>query len=118
MLLVGLMAVATAACEAGSPSPAPNPTPLPAATSFEEYAVGFCAAWAALFTAVGNPDTAAGSELSKALDTAVAANDGLAAERGLGWSVRSQLPRSAQPGILPCVQLVHVRPGFRVVRTA
>jgi hypothetical protein len=74
-----IMAIA-AACGSGAPSA----TPLPAATSFDEYAVGFCAAFQALFKAVGNPDTAAGSELSKALDDAVTAGDGGAAEQLAG----------------------------------
>ena len=54
---------------------------MPAASSFEEYAIGFCSAFQALFRAVGNPDTAEGSVLSKALDDAVVAHDGDAAER-------------------------------------
>jgi hypothetical protein len=55
--------------------------PLPAASSFDGYAAHFCSAFDAMFKAVGNPDTASGSELSKALDSAVAAQDGLAADR-------------------------------------
>lgn len=77
IVVLALVGVAAAACGTGAPSP----TPMPAATSFEEYAVSFCAAWDAMFRAVGNPDTAAGSELSKALDAAVTAKDGTEAER-------------------------------------
>ena len=55
--------------------------PMPAAASFEEYAVSFCSAWDAIFLAVGNPDTAEGSVMSKALDDAVAARNGPEAER-------------------------------------
>ncbi len=76
-VVVGLVVAAAAACGTGAPSP----TPRPAATSFDEYAVGFCSAWAAMFRAVGNPDTASGSDLSKALDAAVAAGDVGAADR-------------------------------------
>jgi hypothetical protein len=50
-------------------------------TSYDEYAFAACAAWDRLFVAVGNPDTASGSDLSLSLDAAVAASDGTAAER-------------------------------------
>ncbi len=78
---IALMAIVFAACGTGAPSGVPSATPLPAAASFEEYASSFCSAWEALFRAVGNPDTAAGSVLSKALDEAVTANNGPEAER-------------------------------------
>ena len=78
---ITLIVAAAAACGTGIPSAAPSPSPRPAATSFEEYAVSFCSAWEALFRAVGNPDTAAGSVLSKALDEAVTAKNGQEAER-------------------------------------
>lgn len=83
LLLVPL----AAGCGAGvptadaSPTTVPGSTPGPALTSFEDYAVSACAAWDALFRAVGNPDTAAGSDLSKALDAAVEAKDGPEAAR-------------------------------------
>ncbi len=63
---------------------------MPAAASFEEYAVGFCSAFDALFRAVGNPDTAEDTVLSKALDAAVAAHDGKSAER-LGSEITTEL---------------------------
>jgi hypothetical protein len=53
------------------------------AASFEEYFVATCAAWEALLRAVGNPDTGSGSDLSKALDTALAAGDVATADRVL-----------------------------------
>jgi hypothetical protein len=56
-------------------------TALAGATSFETYGDAFCSAWRSLFTAVGNPDTAAGSELSRALDAAVEAGDDVKAAR-------------------------------------
>jgi len=85
IVIAALLAAAIAGCAAGAPSPVPTPvptpTPLPGATSFAEYGVSFCSAWEALFRAVGNPDTAEGSVLSKALDAAVASHDGKAADR-------------------------------------
>lgn len=51
------------------------------AASYEEYFVAACAAWDALFGAVGNPDTGGGSDLSRKLDEAVSAGDAAAAER-------------------------------------
>lgn len=80
LVLLMLVAAAAAACGSSAPSEAQSPTPVPAATSFEEYAAGFCTAFKAMFRAVGNPDTGEGSVLSKALDSAVAAKDGAAAE--------------------------------------
>jgi hypothetical protein len=79
IVIVALVVAAAAGCGPGAPSP--SPTPPPAATSFEEYAVGFCAAFDAMFRAVGNPDTGEGSLLSKALDAAVAADDGGTADQ-------------------------------------
>jgi len=81
MVFVALFAIGVAACGAGAPSPDSSPTPRRQASSFDEYATAFCAAWAALFTAVGNPDTAEGSVLSQALDDAVAAENRPEAER-------------------------------------
>ena len=74
---ITLILAAVTACGTGAPSL----TAAPGASSFDEYAVGFCAAFQALFKAVGNPDTAEGSVLSKALDDAVTAKDGEEADR-------------------------------------
>ena len=81
VLFITLVAAATAACGSASSSQAPSPTAVPAADSFDAYAVAFCSAWQHLFLAVGNPDTAEGSELSTALDDAVASHDGTKAEQ-------------------------------------
>lgn len=62
-------------------TPAPSATPLPAATSFEAYALSFCAAFDALFRAVGNPDTGSASALTRSLDDAIKAHDVTSADR-------------------------------------
>jgi hypothetical protein len=77
IVFTALVIVAGAACGGGSPSS----TARAAASSYEQYAVESCAAWDALFRAVGNPDTATGSDLSRALDEAVTAGDAASAER-------------------------------------
>ncbi len=80
-VLIVWVVVATSACAAPVPIDQAMPTVRPAAASYEEYAVAACAAWDALFRAVGNPDTGTGSDLSRALDAAVAAGDGPSADR-------------------------------------
>jgi hypothetical protein len=72
-----LIALMAAAC-GGAPS---SPSARPAAASYDEYRNAACAAWDALFRAVGNPDTASGSDLSHGLDAAVNAGDVAAADR-------------------------------------
>jgi hypothetical protein len=75
--LLGLIVLVGAACGGGTP----DATARPAAGSDAEYAVAACTAWDALFRAVGNPDTGSGSDLSRALDEAVAAGDVASADR-------------------------------------
>lgn len=91
VLCIAFALTAAAACGSGAPSPSSSPL----ATSFDEYAVSFCAAFEALFLAVGNPDTAAGSELSKALDAAVVAHDGTNADQ-LAAKITSELESGRQ----------------------
>lgn len=90
IVFITLIAAAAAACGAGAPSGTPSASPMPAATSFEEYAVGFCSAFEAMFRAVGNPDTGSGSVLSKALDAAAAAGDVASADQ-LAAQITSEL---------------------------
>ena len=68
-----------AACTPTASSSEP-PSIRPAAT-FEEFATHACDAFEAMFRAVGNPDTGAGSELSKQLDEAVTRGDVAGAEQ-------------------------------------
>lgn len=60
---------------------APSDTPSPAGVGsipFVEYAALYCDAFESMDRAVGNPDTASGSERSRALDAAVLARDAAA----------------------------------------
>ena len=66
--LLAILVLAVAACST------PAASSLPPAT-FEEFATSACDAFAAMFRAVGNPDTGTDSELSKALDEAVQRGD-------------------------------------------
>lgn len=126
IIFITLIAAATTACSVGALRHAPSPTPIPAAKSFDEYAVAFCSAWEALFLAVGNPDTAEGSVLSKALDAAVTAHDGATAEQ-LGAQITAELKSGRQdvavgggwpPATPIMVQLDRVFEGFEVMTTA
>ncbi len=126
ILFITLIAAAMAACATAAPNQAPSPTAERAADSFDEYAVAFCSAWEHLFLAVGNPDTAEGSVLSKALDDAVAAHDGTKAEQlaeqitreiksgredvavGRGWPLAAPI----------MVEMDRVFVGFQVMTTA
>ena len=72
-------ALITALLTAGCGS-APAGPDTQRAASFEEFAAGLCAAFDSLFRAVGNPDTASGSELSNALKAAAERGDSVTAE--------------------------------------
>lgn len=75
LLTVSLILAACATGGAGS-----SPTSRPGATSFAEFRDAFCGTWEAIFTAVGNPDTGGGSELSDAFEAAIERGDVLATE--------------------------------------
>ena len=65
---LAILVLTVAACSApAAPSLAP--------ATFEEFATHACDAFEAMFRAVGNPDTGADSELSKALEEAVQRGD-------------------------------------------
>jgi hypothetical protein len=70
-MLALLLSLAVVSCSGGAPSP----TPLPVATSASEFAEAWCASLEALARAIGNPDTAADSKLSAALDAAITRGD-------------------------------------------
>ena len=67
-----LSALLLAACVAGASS---SPTPLPPATSAQEFGAAACSSLTAMSRGVGNPDTAADSVLSAALDDAIRAGE-------------------------------------------
>lgn len=69
--LAALLALAAAGCSGGAPSP----STLPVATSADEFAAAWCGSLEALARAIGNPDTAADSKLSAALDAAISRAD-------------------------------------------
>ena len=92
LAMLALSAVAIAGCGSSAASSAAS---RPAASTFEGYAVAFCAAWDSLFRGIGNPDSGVGSELYDALDDAVEAKDGLAAER-LAGQIAAELETGRQ----------------------
>jgi hypothetical protein len=75
-----LLAMIVAACASTSPSPSPSAHAAPRAASFEEFADGLCSAFDSMFTAVGNPDTGGGSDLSNQLEAAAETGDLTTAE--------------------------------------
>lgn len=54
---------------------------VPPPVAFDAFRAAACSAFDSMFEAVGNPDTGSGSILSKELDRAVEAKDGVAAVR-------------------------------------
>ena len=111
---------------AGCGAPTSPATARPAAASYDEYFVAACAAWDALFRAVGNPDTGSGSDLSKSLDQAVKASDVASAERLAGAIVREleagrqqvAVAGGWQPRAAVMVQLDRVFVGFEAMTAA
>ena len=109
-------AALVAACGGGTASP----TPPPGATTFEEFRTANCAAWESMFLAVGNPDTASGSELSHALEDAIAGGDFATADLTAA-AIRDELEAGRahvavaaawQPGAAPMAQLDRVLAAF------
>lgn len=76
-----LIVLTVAACGSGAPSAPPSVAPSLAPATFDEFSTAFCGAFTSLIRAVGNPDAGTPSVLSKALDDAVKAGDGAAADR-------------------------------------
>ncbi len=77
--IIGL-SLAILASSACSSVPATPSASAAHATTFAEYGSAFCAAFDAMFVAIGNPDTADYSTLHRSLDAAVNAGDAATAE--------------------------------------
>lgn len=82
---IRLVAIAIAgivsACGPGPGSTSPSASSLPLAGSYTEFATSTCLAFDALWEAVGNPDTADWSAVTRSLDAAVAARNTTEADR-------------------------------------
>ena len=80
---LAVVAVALAACGAGAATSSPSASAAPSAApaTYADFSTAFCGAFTSLIRAVGNPDAGTPSALSKVLDDAVKAHDGLAAEK-------------------------------------
>ena len=113
-----LMATALAACGGGIA----GPTRSPGATTFEEFRTANCAAWESMFLAVGNPDTASGSDLSHALEDAIAGGDVATADLQAqairdeleAGRVHAAVAASWRPGAVPMAQMDKVLVAFEV----
>ncbi len=78
-------------CRSGEPGGAKPSDSSPArAATYEEFGSAFCNAFGALFTAVGNPDTGIGSQLSLSFEAAVAAGQATKADQ-LATTITAQL---------------------------
>jgi len=77
---LAIVVLAVAACSS-SASTAASVAPSLAPATFDEFTTQFCGAVTSLFRAVGNPDANTPSVMSKALDDAVNAGDGVAADK-------------------------------------
>ena len=86
--------VFVAGCGQGS-APSPTATPMPLARSADEFAAAFCSSLSAMARAIGNPDTAADSQLSAALDDAIKSGDKAAVER-VAASMQAELATGRQ----------------------
>ena len=79
---VGTIALAILALSAAACGTAAVPaSPSPVSATFEQSQAAFCESFGSMLRAVGNPDAGTPSVLSKALDDALAAKDGAAADR-------------------------------------
>ncbi len=85
-ICLAFVLLAAVACGSAAPSAGLS---LPPAT-FEQSQTAFCDSLGSLLRAVGNPDAGTPSQLSMALDDAVAAKDSLAADRAAS-TVRAEL---------------------------
>jgi hypothetical protein len=85
---VALVLLTVAACGAGAPAAPPTPTAKPLASTYQEAEAAICSGFGSMLRAVGNPDTASPSILSKPLDDAVTAGDAAAADGAAAGMMR------------------------------
>ena len=117
IVLAVVVAAAATGCSAAVPSPSPSP---PGATTFEEYATGFCSAWGTLFRVVGNPDTASWTDNVRKLQAAAVARDDPTAA-GLQGKINTELEAGRQqiayaaawpPAVRPMAELDRIFVAF------
>src|SRR5215212_9332156 len=84
-LIVALSTACQAPAEGIKPSASASASAARAAT-YLEFRDGFCSAWEALDRAIGNPDAGSDSELTGALNAAIASGDAPAAQ-GLATTI-------------------------------
>ena len=121
-----LIVLTVAACGSGAPSAPPLVAPSLAPATFDEFSTQLCGAFTSLFRAVGNPDANTPSVMSKALDDAVEAGDGPAADRAAAAmmaeleSARVQAAAAArwQPTAATMVQMDRLIVAFEALTTA
>jgi hypothetical protein len=92
--VLSILALAVAACAPATAS-SPTASEAPSPATYEEFATTACDAFEAMFTAVGNPDSGAGSELSTQLDAAIERGDPAEANR-LAEQMLAELARGRQ----------------------
>jgi hypothetical protein len=121
--ILALVVFTIAACGSSASSAAP---PSAAPVTFEEFSTQFCGAFTSLFRAVGNPDANTPSVMSKALDDAVKAGDGPAADKAAAAMItelessRVQTAAAArwQPTAALMVQMDRLIVAFEAMTTA
>jgi hypothetical protein len=120
-----LIVLTVAACGSGAPN-TPSAAPSVAPATFDDFSTAFCGAFTSLIRAVGNPDAGTPSVLSKALDDAVKAGDGVAADRAAAAmmseleSGRQQTAAAArwQPTAATMAQMDRLPVAFEALTTA
>ncbi len=86
-LLLGMLALVSTGCAASGATPSQSRA---GADTYDQFRTGYCAAWVHLLVAVGNPDTASGSDMTRSLEASIKAND-RAAVSGAADRIRAEL---------------------------
>jgi hypothetical protein len=85
-VVLAMLVVAVGACGAT----APGPTAEPRVGTFGEFFGSWCSSMQSMLRAIGNPDSGADSQLSKALDAAIEAGD-LDSVEAVAGQIRTEL---------------------------